>query len=103
MIKIEQDEKFQKYNDKSSIPQSNQIQEQLKEAKQRIITFEMIAMNKFTIKQNFYMADTIVSIAKKQGGVYNPEKREWIMHMKKYKETAEEIIRYWESKKLKSE
>ena len=88
-------------NPKTSRSVSIQISEINKESKQRIITFEMQEDYKFAIKQNFYMADAIVSIAKKFKAQYIPENKEWILKMKNYKEAAEEIIKYSKSKTFK--
>ena len=88
-------------NKRSTMTIPVQIPDANKESKQRIITFEMQEDYKFAIKQNFYMADTIVSIAKKYKGQYFAETKEWILKMKNYKEAAEEIMKYSKSKNVK--
>ena len=93
--RISEAERFEeiKKNNATHNPTSLNLHPDLiKDIKQRIITFEMISLSKFTIKQNFYMTDTVVSLAKKYNGKYDPDKRVDFTY-EKYKEAANEIIK----------
>lgn len=71
------------------------------DVKAKTLTFEMVAMNRFTMRLNFYMSNNIVSIAKRYDGKFDTDKKEWVLHMKKYKECAEEIIAHLKPKDIK--
>lgn len=70
----------------------------LRDAKAKLITFEMISINKFTICLNFFMPEELVLILKKHGGAYDFLTREWIVSLNKYKEVAIEISQFCRSK-----
>jgi hypothetical protein len=63
----------------------------LRDAKAKLIAFEMISIHRFAVTQNFFMPEEIVQILKRYGGAFDFNAREWIVSLNKYKEVASEI------------
>jgi hypothetical protein len=53
----------------------------LRDLKAKLITLEMISINKFSVTQNFCIPEEVVEILKKYGGSYDFEQREWIVSL----------------------
>ena len=66
----------------------------MRDPKAKLITFEMISINKFAISLNFFMPEELILILKKYGGAYDFAQREWIVSLNKYKEVAMEISNF---------
>jgi SNF2 family DNA or RNA helicase len=70
----------------------------LRDQKAKLITFEMISINRFAVTQNFFMPEDIVQILKKYGGAFDFTSREWIVGLNKYKEVATDISEFCRAK-----
>lgn len=70
----------------------------MRDPKARLVTFEMISINKFAIAINFGMTEELVLILKKYGGAFGFNHKEWIVSLNKYKEVAMEISNYCRAK-----
>ena len=70
----------------------------LRDTKAKLITFEMISINKFAISLNFFMPEELVLILKKHGGAYDFQQREWIVSLNKYKDVAIEVSGFCRAK-----
>jgi hypothetical protein len=53
----------------------------LRDVKAKLITLEMISINKFSVTQTFCIPEEVVEILKKYGGSYDFEQREWIVSL----------------------
>ena len=93
MKKKNKKEFLEQWNAKKQAEQFECPQEKiiLRDPKAKLITFEMVSINKFSICLNFFMPEELVMILKKHGGAYDFNNREWIVSLNKYKEVAIEI------------
>ena len=71
----------------------------LRDVKAKLITFEMLSIQRFRVSASgFPMPEEVIQIIKRFGGVYNFEMKEWILQLVKYKPFAMEISNYCRQK-----